>query len=238
MTAALTLSPLPRRSGPSEHIGRARPAISIRPVPALEPPTDDELARAGILPPPPQAPPLPLPPTRREVGFAAGPAARSAGAVLRPAAKGQGTAAAAPVAEGRAGHPTAPPPAATAAHRFLAACVEVLGGYRPPAHLRGLCTPEALSGIVAQLTGRHSALLAGRTPLHPRPASGAPPRAARAAQTAPGSRVAVRRVVVSEPLPGVAEVAVVLSRKDRAWAIAIRLELRGERWCCTYLRVL
>jgi hypothetical protein len=124
-----------------------------------------------------------------------------------------------------------------AAHRFLAACVEVLGGYRPPAHLRGLCMPTAFSGIVLQLTGRHAAQLAGRSPLTPRPATGAPPRAGRAGQAAPGSRVTIRRVVVSEPMPGVAEVAVVLGRRDRSWAMALRLEKRGEQWCCSYLRV-
>jgi hypothetical protein len=213
MTAVLTLGPR------SAHAVRSQPAISIRPVPALEPPTDDELARAGILPPSPfsEALPISLPgPTAR----------RRRTAPRRPT----------PVAVTRTPQP-GPSGATAAAHRFLAACVEVIGGYRPPAHLRGLCAPEEFAAITLQLTGRHSAQLAGRSPLTPRPATGAPPRSPRGGQVAPGG-LAVRRVMVCEPRPGAAEVTVVLSRRDRSWAMALRLEQRGQRWCCTHLRVI
>jgi hypothetical protein len=220
MTAALTLGPL------ASDIGRPPPSISIRPVPALEPPTDDELARAGIVPPSPFSETLPISlpgsaGSRRRRGPTRSPRAIAAVHAVPRAAADPG-----------AGHT-----AAGAAHRFLAACVEVLGGYRPPAHLRGLCAPEEFAAITLQLTGRHGAQLAGRSPLTPRPATGAPPLSPRAGQVGPGS-LAVRRVVVCEPRPGVAEVAVVLTRRDRSWAMALRLELRGQRWCCTHLRVI
>jgi hypothetical protein len=215
MTAALTLGPL------SALTGRPQPAISIRPVPALEPPTDDELALAGLVPPSPLAEVLPI--------TLPGPAARRRRVVpVRSAPAAAGVPASSP----------GPSSATAAAHRFLAACVEVLGGYRPPAHLRGLCAPEEFAAITLQLTGRHGAQLAGRSPLTPRPATGAPPRSARGGQVAPGSRVTVRRVLVSEPLPGVAEVAVVLTRRDRSWAMALRFERRSQGWCCTHLRVI
>jgi Family of unknown function (DUF6459) len=220
VTVALILGPLSAPTG-------RHPAISIRPVPALEPPTDDELARAGILPPSPLAEALPI--------QLPGPTAprRKAGRV-RPAAVAPPTEPSATSAADRAaGHS-----ATAAAHRFLAACVEVIGGYRPPAHLRGLCAPEEFTAITLQLTGRHGSQLAGRSPLIPRPATGAPPRSPRGGQVAPASRVIVRRVVVCEPVPGVAEVAVVLGRRERSWAVALRLERRGQHWCCTYLRVI
>jgi hypothetical protein len=213
MTAVLTIGPI------SLHAGQPQPAISIRPVPALEPPTDEELARAGIVPPSPLSEVLPI-----RLPGAAAPRRRMA--PHRPAV------AAVAAAESAAGHA-----ATAAAHRFLAACVEVIGGYRPPAHLRGLCAPEDFAAITLQLTGRHGAQLAGRSPLTPRAATGAPPRSPRGGQVAPGS-LAVRRVMVCEPRPGVAEVTVVLTRRDRAWAMALRLERRGQRWCCTYLRVI
>lgn len=212
MTAVLTLGPR------SRHTARPQPAISIRPVPALEPPTDDELARAGIVPPSPfsEALPISLP----------GPTARR-----RRTAPSRPASVAAPAPQ------PGPSSAMAAAHRFLAACVEVIGGYRPPAHLRGLCAPEEFAAITLQLTGRHGAQLAGRSPLTPRPATGAPPRSPRGGKVGPGS-LAVRRVLVCEPRPGVAEVTVVLSRRDRSWAMALRLEQRGQRWCCTHLRVI
>jgi hypothetical protein len=140
----------------------------------------------------------------------------------------------------------APSPARLATRRFLATCVEVIGGFRPLAQLRPLCFPERFAEIAERL-GAHPASgpgwrsrglahiasrgsLGGRGPV-------APPRGGRANQTGPGDRVQVRRVQICEAVDGVAEIAVVLARRDRVWAMALRLERRRGRWLCTHLEV-
>jgi len=130
-----------------------------------------------------------------------------------------------------------------ATRRFLAACLEVIGGYRPVSHLRPLCQPDRYPLVAERLGGRRGngqrnlggarpQAIGGRTP------SGSPPRAARGNSAAPGDRVGVLRVQVGEPRAGVAEVAVVLTRRERVWAMAFRLEERDGRWLCTHLEVL
>lgn len=47
----------------------------------------------------------------------------------------------------------------------------------------------------------------------------------------------VRSVRVSEPLPGVAEVSAVISRGQRARALALRMEHRADRWQVTTLQL-
>jgi hypothetical protein len=37
---------------------------------------------------------------------------------------------------------------------------------------------------------------------------------------------------------GVAEIAVVMARRDKVWAMALRMELSRGRWQCTHLEVL
>ena len=130
-----------------------------------------------------------------------------------------------------------------ATRRFLAACLEVIGGYRPVSHLRPLCQPDRYPLVAERLGGRRGngqrnlggarpQAIGGRTP------SGSPPRAARGNSAAPGDRVGVLRVQLGEPQAGVAEVAVVLTRRERVWAMAFRLEERDGRWLCTHLEVL
>ncbi len=127
-----------------------------------------------------------------------------------------------------------------ATRRLLATCVEVVGGYRPIAQLRPFCQPERFDSIVNRLlrpsggSGRgHGATRASVVAGH-----GGPPKAGRAARTGPGDRVAVRRVQVCDVSDGVAEVAVVMARRDKVWAMAIRMELSRGRWHCTHLEVL
>jgi len=47
----------------------------------------------------------------------------------------------------------------------------------------------------------------------------------------------VRRVQVCDVLNGVAEIAVVMSRREKVWALALRMELVGGRWLCCHLEV-
>jgi len=43
---------------------------------------------------------------------------------------------------------------------------------------------------------------------------------------------------VSEPLPGVAEVVAVLSHAGLSMAVAVRLELRDNRWHCAVIQII
>jgi hypothetical protein len=130
-----------------------------------------------------------------------------------------------------------------ATRRFLSACLEVIGGYRPLSHLRPLCRPDRYALVAERLGGRKGTgqrnlggvrpqAVGGRMP------SGSPPRAGRGNSAGPGDRVGVLRVQVGEPRQGVAEVAVVLIRRERVWAMAFRLEESDGRWLCTHLEVL
>jgi hypothetical protein len=79
---------------------------------------------------------------------------------------------------------------------------------------------------------------AARTPIAGRSRTGGPPRSGRADQTSPGDRISIRKIQICEPFEGVAEVAVVLTRQERVWAMALRLEEREGRWVCAALDVL
>ena len=123
---------------------------------------------------------------------------------------------------------------------LLATCVEVVGGYRPIGQLRPFCLPERFDAIVNRLlrptggAGRgHGATRASVVAGH-----GGPPRAGRSARTGPGDRVTVRRVQICDVSDGVAEIAVVMARRDKVWAMAVRMELARGRWLCTHLEVL
>jgi Family of unknown function (DUF6459) len=64
------------------------------------------------------------------------------------------------------------------------------------------------------------------------------PDVARAAsQIGPRRRYAVRSIHVSEPRPGVAEVAAVIARDSRAAALAMRMETVDGKWRVTALRI-
>jgi Family of unknown function (DUF6459) len=125
-----------------------------------------------------------------------------------------------------------------AARRMLATCVEVVGGYRPLGQLRQFCVPERFDGIVSRLL-RPSGLGRGHgaTRASVIAGQGGPPRTGRNAPVGPADRVTIRRVKICDVLDGVAEIAVVMARKDKVWAMAVRMELARGRWLCTHLEV-
>jgi hypothetical protein len=104
-----------------------------------------------------------------------------------------------------------------AAHRYLTLCLEVLGGFRPLAHLRTLSSAATLEQIAAQLARSRTA---------------APPK------PSPGDRITLRQTRICEPGTGVAEVAAVLGRAGQVWAMALRMERHQGAWLCTHLQVL
>jgi hypothetical protein len=229
---------------PADPVAPEAPAVRVVPVPRSEPPTDEERESTGAEAPPMAALLLPLDlagarvaQDRRNEAVRAD-AVASQGAVPAPPATGVDRAVPLDVE---------PSPARLATRRFLATCVEVIGGFRPVAQLRPLCFPERFADISERLgthpaTGpawrsRGLAYLTARTHGPERAALG-PPRTGRVQQTGPGDRVFVRRVQICEAIDGVAEVAVVLARRDRVWAMALRMERRRGRWLCTHLEVL
>jgi len=129
-------------------------------------------------------------------------------------------------------HPAVPAGASSdarlAVRRFVSACVEVLNGHRPAAHLRRLALPAEAARVVAQaVAGAHRvAELRRADPRRPLP------RARR--RPAP---VAVLRVHLCGPSPGAIEASVVLVTGERTWALALRLEMHHETWVATALRL-
>jgi hypothetical protein len=176
--------------------GPPRPLVRIRRAPALEPPADDDRRPddhpvcAGQL-----ALFISVHGSRDDSGARDGTGARhEAGA--------------------KDGAATTPPPAHAAASRFVAACVEVLNGFRPAAHLRPLIPTEQFAGVMTQLTRRAVRLrMPGR------------------------ERIGVRRLRVCEPRAGVAEAVAVLGTGEASWAMALRFEYRRGSWLCTLLEV-
>jgi len=118
---------------------------------------------------------------------------------------------------------SASPEARRAAGRFARACLEILNGYRPVAHVRSLSLPSDAHTLVDQLL---DAL--GRMPTSPQ-------RPRRQQQL---ELVKLRRLRISEPVPGVVEAAAALGTDARTWAMAFRLELRTNSWLGTVLQVL
>lgn len=98
------------------------------------------------------------------------------------------------------------------AGRLVQAAAEVLGGRRPIQQLMPW-TSERVYADLARRLRRRSGPLKG-------------PAAAR-----------VRSVRVSQPRPGVAEVAAVLTQGGRGRAVALRLEGVDGRWRCVVLQV-
>ena len=115
--------------------------------------------------------------------------------------------------------------ARTAVHRFVRACVEVLNGNRPPAHLRRLALPAEAGTIV-----NHAMVGARRVSEMRKPPSGR-----RFRRPMP---VAVLRLRLCEPRPGAVEAAAALVIGDRTWAMAMRLERHEEAWLATTLRLI
>jgi hypothetical protein len=236
MTAALALRPaVPTPLAPVRVPAAPRrlPSIRVVPAPRSEPPSDDELLAAGLAAPPSSAPLLPL--------DLPGPASRL-GRVRADLSR-------LPVEMVGTDEPPAPPPspARAATRLFLATCVEVIGGFRPMSQLRPLCLPDRFTEIADRLAthpatspggrNRTQAYRAYRSPVTGR-STGAPPRVPRASQTAPTDRAAIRRVQICDIGHTVAEVAVVLGRRDIVWAMALRFEYRRGRWLCTLVEVI
>jgi hypothetical protein len=182
------------------------------PVPASEPPYDDE--SAGHRPPP-------LPPGAVQGTLALAfvlpngvPAAPAAPPGLRLVAAGPE-----PDADDFGPQPTgtfALPGARRWAGRFAQAVVEVLAGDRPLAQLVRWTTTEVYDDVAALIVGPGT--------------------------VGPGGAVAstrgvVRSVHVSEPADGVAEVAALVRRGARSTAVAMRLEGLDGRWQCTALEL-
>jgi hypothetical protein len=199
-----------------------RPAVRVRPVPPLDPPFDDEPSATGW-------PAVAVGQLALDLVTAAAVGAP----VTWPAGRVRASAPGTPPAGGRAGDPgaaggraqavttdggpaTAPvalgatDEARRAAHRFLTFCLEIVNGYRPVGHVRPRVDPGELSTVTARLTSAAQRL--ARPGQRPRP----------------GDTVRPRRVRVCEPRPGVAEVAAVLHRDGRCWAMAFRLERRQD----------
>ncbi|WP_328465419.1 Rv3235 family protein [Actinoplanes sp. NBC_00393] len=186
-----------------------RPAIRLRPVPRYEPPFDDELAPQVWA----SARQLPLDWSAQEV-----PPVPSDGPRALP---GPRTDPAPPVVAGASSD------AKLAVRRFVHLCVEVLNGYRPPAHLRRLALPAEAASVVAEgLAGarRVAALRAAKK------VGARPPR-----RPVP---VAVLRLRLCEPRPGAVEAAVALVTGERTWAMALRMELHQKSWAATALRLI
>ncbi|GII23579.1 Rv3235 family protein [Planosporangium mesophilum] len=182
--------------------GPPRPLVRIRRAPALEPPADDDRSSDDHPVCPGQlALFLSVHGSRDDTGARDGAGARSGTDARKEPGAEDGSAA-------------TPPPAHAAVSRFVAACVEVLNGFRPAAHLRPLIPTERFAGVMTQLTRRAVRLrMPGR------------------------ERIVVRRLRVCEQRAGVAEAVAVLGTGEASWAMALRFEYRGGSWLCTLLEV-
>jgi uncharacterized protein DUF6459 len=98
------------------------------------------------------------------------------------------------------------------AGRFAQAVVEVLAGDRPLAQLIRWTTTTVYDDVAALIVGPGSA-------------------------PADSARGVVRSVHVSEPADGIAEVAALVRRGGRSTAVALRLEGLDGRWQCTALEL-
>lgn len=244
------------------------PALRIHPAPRCEPLTDEERGSgvAGSFPthalPPDLATGVRVRRGLREGagdGAAVAPLRAGGGAPARRAAAGTALVSGAvgpvppPPVEivgvvapglGQPGTPT-PRPAAggmdlrLSAKRLLAACVEVMGGFRPVAQLRPFCVPERFDSIANRLIRPVSAGRGhGATRTSPIATRLAPPRPGRPARTSAEDRITVRRVQICDVMEGIAELVVVMSRHTKVWAMTVRMERNRGRWVCAHLDVL
>ncbi|WFE23555.1 Rv3235 family protein [Solwaraspora sp. WMMD937] len=207
-----------------------RPPVRLRPAPPLDPPFTDEPAQFDMRPGPGVQLALDL------AGATPGAvvADRSATTVGRP---GNGS------AGGRGGLPPgalagASPEARRAAHRFLAASLEIINGFRPAGHIRRLADPAQALAVGAQLA---VAVDRARRPDDPGrarrgPASPQPVPIVRGGRR-PVELLRVRQLRVCEPVSGVAEAVAVLGTDERSWALAFRLERRPTGWLSTTVDV-
>jgi hypothetical protein len=113
-----------------------------------------------------------------------------------------------------------------AAHHFVKACVEILNGYRPAAHLRSLSQPREAASLISQALIAAQRIAASRRRTQPALRHRIPPP------------VVPVHTKVCEPCRGVVEAAAVLVAPERTWALALRLERPANRWLATVLRLL
>ena len=190
-----------------------RPAIRLRRAPRHEPPYDDERD--------PRAWPFPhqlaLDWSRPAMAPFGSAEAALAAALAPVSAPRRRTAVTGVSAEAKA-----------AVRRFVSTCVEVLNGYRPAAHLRGLAQPREAATVVAQVLAGARRVTEAR---HAR-ATGRAPRPRRLVP------VAVVRLRLCEPREGAVEAAAILLIGDRTHAMALRLECHDETWQATALRLI
>ena len=219
---------------------RSRPAIRVRPVPRCDPPYDDEADGAfwGLTLPPATDSSRPAPAALAPTALMAGPTALMAAPMAFPAA--------ATALMERPREAAGPPPvvagpsaeARQAVRRFVAVLVEVLNGYRPPAHLRPLCRPVEAAEIITHTRAaihriaeaRRALTAASRT--GPRPTHPAPHRAADRHGRRPDP-AAVLRLRLCEPRPGSVEATVLLVTAARTWALALRLDGGPDTWAAS-----
>jgi hypothetical protein len=198
-------------------IAKVRPAIRLRPAPALDPPFDDEAT--------PQLwdqLPLQLDGATRHRRHAPIPVPRvRSGIPSLPAEAGPGDAAAPPASA----LADASPETSRAARRFLDVCLEILNGYRPVGHIRGLTgyNTAAILEQVAACLDRADGLRRTHDP-------------GRSLQR-DAKFVILRHLRVCEPRAGVAEGAAALALLGRTWALAFRLERKRGRWQCAAVRL-
>ncbi|BCB79734.1 hypothetical protein GCM10022251_40340 [Phytohabitans flavus] len=197
-------------------IAKVRPAIRLRPAPALDPPFDDDAA--------PQLwdqLPLQLDGAARHRRHAPIPVPRVRSGV--------------PTLPARVTDDSTAPPASAladasmeakrAARRFLDVCLEIFNGYRPIAHIRGLTGYNA-TAIVEQMAAcldRADGLRRTHDPGR--------------ALSREHRFVILRHLRVCEPRAGVAEGAAALALFGRTWALAFRLERKRGRWHCAAVRL-
>lgn len=98
------------------------------------------------------------------------------------------------------------------ARRLLVGIIETAGGRRPLNQLAALLSPGVAHGLRTEFE-----------------------HAGRARRSHWTSRAVVRSVRVTEPADQVAELCATVRTGERVRAIAMRLEVRHGRWCCTRL---
>ncbi|MFI5914534.1 Rv3235 family protein [Dactylosporangium sp. NPDC051541] len=114
-----------------------------------------------------------------------------------------------------------------AAKSFAKMAVEILNGYRAPSQLRPLAHPHHFNDISDQVLRRTVRL-----------------RMAAGRAASKGTLVRIRRLLVNEPLDGIAEGVVVLEHGESTWAMALRFERENRPhygvlgWVCTLVQVL
>jgi hypothetical protein len=171
--------------------------VRLRPAPACDPPYDDE--RHPDAWNAPVQPPLELelaPPVFPE------PRRRPAGSQRPEIGTAPGTKA--------------------IADRFLNACLEIVNGLRPVAHIRELSRPLEAADVLAAMTDGSRRLQ----------------RLARGSAAGRDTRVRLRRMRTCEPRPGALEIAAVIGTDSHTWAAAFRLERRHGRWQCIAAAIL